>query len=473
VYQRLSPEYGEDIPRLGGRPLRRDRKSDVWSWGGLVGRRDLLTTEPTVGLNYLTLGGAVGGRGGSTASRIVGNRICQIALLVLTVVGSAANRAPVAAQTTELTVSSEDDPARQDAQAAAELLGITPEEAYTRLSWQDQMGEVSADLAAGMPGRFGGLWIQHQPEYRIIVGLTDGDLGTVAPYFDGREFAHHVRVARADYSLSYLTLSAHSYLASHRSDRFDLRIDEPRSRVIVTYPQSAPSGSADGRRSRSDSRPRVRRGSMPEAFVLRFGELGHPAEPELYGGFAVVQTGGGSSCTAGFSVLSPAPVAGNATAGHCPNRLTFSGVDMNFVESDQSGSQDVQWSNSWAIIFRPWVRDESPDGHREIQSWKQASEINNGDIVCKYGKTTKFDCGEVTNRFFAPNWVTNPNPTFLIVDGAADMSEPGDSGGPVFHSMRAWAMISGSRDVSGEGIYMPIQYMWYQSSLDVSLKLAS
>ena len=59
-----------------------------------------------------------------------------------------------------------------DAAAYAADQGIPVEEAARRLSLQPLIGDLQGQLAENEKGAFGGLWIQHEPEYRVVVQVT-------------------------------------------------------------------------------------------------------------------------------------------------------------------------------------------------------------------------------------------------------------------------------------------------------------
>ena len=61
------------------------------------------------------------------------------------------------------------DALRRDASAMAEELGISVDEALRRLQYQDGIGDLQAALMANEHDTFAGLWIEHQPEYRIVI----------------------------------------------------------------------------------------------------------------------------------------------------------------------------------------------------------------------------------------------------------------------------------------------------------------
>lgn len=97
-----------------------------------------------------------------------------------------------------------DDALRQDAAAIAGDLGITPEEALRRLQLQDAVGRLDASLTAEHPDTFGGLWIQHEPVYRVVVAFTRDGEATVRPYVAGTPLEAEIEVRAAEATLQEL-----------------------------------------------------------------------------------------------------------------------------------------------------------------------------------------------------------------------------------------------------------------------------
>jgi len=73
-----------------------------------------------------------------------------------------------------------------------------------RMQWQETIGEVQPVLMADLPGTYGGLWVEEQPDYRIVIALTEGDLETIRPYLAGYEWADFVEVQPVNYTLEEL-----------------------------------------------------------------------------------------------------------------------------------------------------------------------------------------------------------------------------------------------------------------------------
>jgi hypothetical protein len=103
------------------------------------------------------------------------------------------------------TALSPDDPLLQDAAAFAESEGLTLEEALRRLEFQATIGDIQPALVAGLAEIYAGLWVEHHPQYRIVIALTEGDDATIQPYISGKAWAGYVQVQPATYTLSELT----------------------------------------------------------------------------------------------------------------------------------------------------------------------------------------------------------------------------------------------------------------------------
>ncbi len=97
-----------------------------------------------------------------------------------------------------------DDPFVQDAAAFAESIGIPLGEAVQRLSFQDTIGDIQPALQGDFPDSYGGLWVEHQPDYRIVIALTKGDETTIQPYIEGQPWVEFVEVRQVETSLAKL-----------------------------------------------------------------------------------------------------------------------------------------------------------------------------------------------------------------------------------------------------------------------------
>jgi hypothetical protein len=97
-----------------------------------------------------------------------------------------------------------DEALRRDAEAYARQFGVTVEEATQRMQFQDGIGDLNAALQANEAGTFGGLWIEHEPDYRVVALFTRNGKRTIRPYLAGKPYAHLIEVRKARHTLAEL-----------------------------------------------------------------------------------------------------------------------------------------------------------------------------------------------------------------------------------------------------------------------------
>jgi hypothetical protein len=78
------------------------------------------------------------------------------------------------------------------------------EEAIERLQFQEGISELNRTLQAKEADTFGGLWIEHEPDYKIVILFTRKGERTIRPYIEDKPFADRVEVRRARYTLAEL-----------------------------------------------------------------------------------------------------------------------------------------------------------------------------------------------------------------------------------------------------------------------------
>jgi hypothetical protein len=89
---------------------------------------------------------------------------------------------------------------RMDAQSMAGDLGISVDEAVRRLQLQDGIGLLNARLQEAELEEFAGLWIQHEPEYRIFIAYVEDGDEILAEYLSGLYFEDEIELKSAQYS---------------------------------------------------------------------------------------------------------------------------------------------------------------------------------------------------------------------------------------------------------------------------------
>lgn len=99
-----------------------------------------------------------------------------------------------------------DAPLPSEAEHFARTLHITPEEAFRRMQLEDDIGQLNTTLLREEPETYAGLWIQHEPVYRVVVSFTRDGEERVQPYVSGTPLEAEIEVRQA--AVSYARLQA-------------------------------------------------------------------------------------------------------------------------------------------------------------------------------------------------------------------------------------------------------------------------
>ncbi len=73
-----------------------------------------------------------------------------------------------------------------------------------RLQLQESVGKLGAELEANERDTFAGLWIEHEPEYRVVAAFTRDGEETIRPYVEGGLLEDIVQVREASATLAEL-----------------------------------------------------------------------------------------------------------------------------------------------------------------------------------------------------------------------------------------------------------------------------
>ena len=123
------------------------------------------------------------------------------------------------------------------------------------------------------------------------------------------------------------------------------------------------------------------------------------------------------------------------------------------MEEWDGGSYDLQWHTGPS---GQTIRNLAYDGTnlRYINSGRAWADQSAGDYVCKYGKSTNYDCGEIETKYYqlpgrGNKWVLVRN----VGGDNSDLAEPGDSGGPFFDGNVGVGVLTHGVDTT-KAIYM-------------------
>jgi len=115
-----------------------------------------------------------------------------------------------------------DEALLQDAQQYAQDMGVDLDEAVRRLQSQDDIGRLNATLTANERETFAGLWVEHQPDFRVIVRFTRAGKRTIRPYIESEPWADLVEVRSASVTLA--ELAAIQAQTTQALDRLDFEV---------------------------------------------------------------------------------------------------------------------------------------------------------------------------------------------------------------------------------------------------------
>jgi len=313
----------------------------------------------------------------------------------------------------------------------AQLHNITVEEARQDAALVDEARVLQGALQRDFPSEFAGLWIDREPTLKVVVALTkdrSGDVRQLAsallmPYLESRVYRR---------SLKELEAAAANLATPNVPQAVGINLRTNQIEVEVLGDQL------------NNVRQQLE-GLVPSGLVHIVEATQLPTPVAIYGGLNHQTTCGGLQGTIGFSVKrDTGTLTGVVTAGHLANCGTVNGVTLDFRNEHNTGIADAQWFSSNAAELPQFQFNES-GGIRQVRSTRSRASIVVGETICKYGRTTGYECGEVERTNFD---VDGPFGGFSAVFiqvrdcAGADLAAPGDSGGPAFFGTAAIGIVT-------------------------------
>ncbi|ACZ91548.1 S1 family peptidase [Streptosporangium roseum] len=318
-------------------------------------------------------------------------------------------------------------------------LGLTREQAQTRLLNEARLRPVEAKLRRRLGDRFGGSWFTGITAQGLVVATTSSaDIPQIR--------AAGARGEVVDRSMAELDATVEEVdaaLSTHPNGRVRY-VDVKANKVVIL--SDAPSAT----RSLIEAA-----GVDPVAVrVVPSDEQPRPLS-DLQGG-TPYYIGSTSRCSVGFSVLRGAQ-NGFVSAGHCGKvgaaTVGFNRVAQGVFQASNFPESDFGWvavNDDWTP--KPLV-DNGTGGTVTVAGSKEAIE---GASVCRSGSTTGWHCGTIQQRNVS---VTYPQGTVSEVTRTNVCAEPGDSGGSFIAIDQAQGVTSGgSGDCTSGGVtyFQPI-----------------
>ncbi len=377
--------------------------------------------------------------------------LAMVAALLISIAGVGGSAPPVDGEA--------DGALRRDAASYAADFGVSETEALRRLRLQDEIGSLDEKVAEGDSSTFGGLWIQHTPDYKVKVAFTENGSSKLSEYETSSDLSGDLEVVSVSASMETLLSAQNSAMGAAQ------RVSQATESDIIVSDNQVELYTLD---SESLKRALSSAGeTLPANVVVKqvaaFSSVDHGSE--IHGGEEMVE------CTTGFSVEHSDGTQGISTAGHCARDQQVSGVSLHFEREADGGSYDVQWhtvddeDGDDDHEFRNLVYDGTH--HRLITSEKGRSQQSVGEYVCKYGRATRETCGNIASKNYLPDAPYGGNVWIRVHKEGVDLSKSGDSGAPWYRGNAAYGIHHGGAGADDkDAVYMAINYIDY---LDLSV----
>lgn len=311
---------------------------------------------------------------------------------------------------------------------------VSTEEAARRLRLQSSIGALDQALGDLDPDGYGGLWIEHEPSFLVVVAAAAGTEASISDLVDRLSPSYGLfgmtTILKVKRPLSELRVAQLDVADWAHGLGMSTSIDVM-GNVARVYPGD----------SKSDSEASL--DDIPDSVEVDGGLFVGRETAYAYAGLSLSS----GSCTSGFTLVyttTNPDTYFTSTAGHCSNSLTLLGSTISYDSEIYGGNFDVQYGNfasgqtpeDWMVVAVNTVRTVTSrvtTTNQPINGW-----------TCKYGNTTKDTCGTLISKSFQPAWIPNStNVWHQVRPSSGDMVNGGDSGGPVFSGHGAYGIVSG------------------------------
>ncbi|MCB8946272.1 MAG: hypothetical protein H6658_21205 [Ardenticatenaceae bacterium] len=133
----------------------------------------------------------------------------------------------------------EDGAIQNDLALMAEQTGIPLAELEAQMAYEDAITELQARLQANEAATYAGLWLEHEPVYRVVVAFTENGQETVAKYVaEGEALTAVLDIRPATYTQAQLMADQQSLNQVLETADFDFftSVDVPHNRVELGVP---------------------------------------------------------------------------------------------------------------------------------------------------------------------------------------------------------------------------------------------
>ncbi|MFI6512776.1 S1 family peptidase [Streptosporangium sp. NPDC050855] len=331
-------------------------------------------------------------------------------------------------------------------------LGLTADQAHSRLLNESHLTSIAVQLRTGLEDRFAGAWLQGSTGQTLVVATTGRADAAQITAAGARPLVVGRSLARLRAVKEKLT-TARPALAEVSGVRY---IDVRANKVVIS--SSTPRATASSIKAAKVSPAAVR--VVLSAEQPRLLQAGTPVNPQTYppgvpptdlvGGQAYY-AGATTRCSVGFAVTRGTR-KGFVSAGHCgtPHTATvgFNRLTQGTVQASTFPGGDHSWvalDDTWTP--RPLVGNDS-GGTMNVYGAKEAIE---GSSVCLAGSSAAgpdWHCGTITQREAD---VTYPEGVVEHVMRTSACGNPGNAGASMLSIGQAQGIVSGGSGTCATG----------------------
>lgn len=391
-------------------------------------------------------------------------------------------------------------PNRADAGASmlSQRFSITAAQAQERIDLQEEISRLSQSLAEANPDSFGGIWVEHEPTYKIIVAFNDSSDRTALRQSVSPTLRRYLQILPVRRSLKSIRDDQAIILSALASAGVEMTISyEPKSQKF----QLDVADPAQGDRLRDLVPPSLRADvQVRRGLSTREVQSGVQSGDALYGGWGYYDSAGNPNCTFAFVTRShegkdailtasnnhcsvTTPYVGQTThwvvlpAAYYSQSNTASGITYDFRAHVITGLVNgpyVYFTNNQPVRgytqYVNSVPNMASSGYFTVTGAVSNSTSSNygyfiGMAICKSGNRTGLTCGQVTSTSASGTSIGNSGTTTysgLIRVGQSNQSVnaySGDSGGAVFTApdstsrIKAAGIMKSAETINGSPCY--------------------
>jgi hypothetical protein len=343
------------------------------------------------------------------------------------------------------------DPLLYDMTSYAKEQGISVDEAMHRYEIQNSFNNLQQQLIENESETYAGLYVQHQPEFRIVVLFTRNGENTIKKYVP-ESLLKYVEIKTKRYTLETLVENQKSIIASISllSIWVEVGLKQSENRIDIMVQRKDQANLMEALNQKIIAFPDT-------ANIIQVGEEDIPnPSSNIYGG--LVPTEG----TLGFSVKNAAGTKGVTTAGHCANTQSYGGYNLPYQTGRTDTYYDIQWHTApnFTVVNKiQWLFDGSTRTITSGKTWDQQME---DEYIFKFGRITGYNGGYIDYKYdvYGFFWITNPQPRFIRIRNQYNnpICESGDSGGPWYLGNTAYGTTIAA-DLNHHAWYMAINYL--------------